>query len=144
MVLELGAIYPKRVKWLCSGSDSKLIYMYVVHLKNMVGVIWFFKMSKIGNIIKKLKNHCTAKSKTMCHKCQLLDTYKHREGCPAKTGVNFYQQIQRKKPGISFHNRSWKKNLRKLRIRRKLLLFFFIYVVYVFGQHLKVLLWRIL
>ena len=46
----------------------------------------------------------------MCHKCQLLDTYKHREGCPAKTGVNFYQQIQRKKPGISFHNRSWKKN----------------------------------
>ena len=24
----------------------------------MVGVIWFFKMSKIGNIVKKLKNHC--------------------------------------------------------------------------------------
>ena len=24
----------------------------------MVGVIWFFKMSKMGNIVKKLKNHC--------------------------------------------------------------------------------------
>ena len=24
----------------------------------MVGVILFFKMSKIGNIVKKLKNHC--------------------------------------------------------------------------------------